>query len=145
MPLAGPVASSQGRSKHPSGDRGNGFGAVLVEGLAGLAPILATAAHRRQRAAADVCSAAVLVHRHVADMMRAVLDAQLSAYQSEQPSRRGLHRVEADEDAGGPTAESARLRKLTRMGPTASMGPGRVETSTDEILLESLSIKLQMV
>ena len=77
------VAIEQGHSKNPSCDEGDRLGAILAEVFAGLAHGRAAGsdevedeiADRGERAGAGANATAILVHRHVTNVMQAVFDA----------------------------------------------------------------------
>ena len=122
----------QGHSKNPAGDDCDGFGAVLAEVFACLAHGQALGtdqgqgeiSNRGKCAAAGPDAAAVFVHRHVADVMQAVLDAPMGAHERQQPIGTGFDRGQAGDEVGdlgtdlvADAALAPDARDLGRTGP----------------------------
>jgi hypothetical protein len=86
----------QGHSKKAAGYGGDGLGAIFAEVLTCLAYAQSASADHRQdqiaqarrRPATATHAAAVLVHRHIADVVQPVLDTPVGAHQRQQASGR---------------------------------------------------------
>ena len=98
----------QGHSKNPSGDECDGLGAVLAEVFARLGHGQAAGsdeiedeiAQRGERAGAGANPTAILVHRHVADVMQPVFDAPVGAREMKEPFWPGLGGGQAGDEVG---------------------------------------------
>ena len=104
---------SQGHSKNPSCDDGDGLGAVLAEVFAGFADGQAAGpdemeddvAQSGERAGAGADSAAILVHGHVANIVQLVFDAPVGAREPKEPLRPGLAFGQAGDEIGDLDAD----------------------------------------
>ena len=89
----GERGATQGHSKNPAGDDGDGFGAVLAEVFSrfphgettGADEGQCEVADRDERTAAGADAAAILVHRDVAHVVQPVLDAPVGTDERQQP------------------------------------------------------------
>ncbi len=122
----------QGHSKIPPSHGLDSLGAVFAEVLTGFTDGLAAApddaeggvADARERPGSGADSAAILIHRHVANVMELVLDGPMGAVEREQPRGRCLgHRQAGDQingfgaDLAADLARPRQPRNLGEAGP----------------------------
>lgn len=104
----GDAERAQGHSKNLSCDEGDRLGAILAEVFASLAHGQAAGsdevedeiADRGERAGAGANATAILVHRHVTNVMQAVFDAPVGAGEMKEPLWPGLCRGQAGDQVG---------------------------------------------